>query len=97
MNACLRTEGFSVTGETTDYFSLSDSGNRMRRRFCKACGTPISSEAETRPHLVFVRVGTFDDAEAARPSLTMWTASAPSWACFDGGLPRVDGQPPPAA
>jgi len=97
VNSCFRTSTFSSTGEATEYFSVSDSGNRMRRRFCGACGTPLFSEAETRPHLIFVRVGTFDDPSLARPALTMWTASAPSWACFDSGLPRIDGQPPPAA
>src|SRR6478609_11187321 len=86
VNSCFRTSAFSSTGEAADYFSSADSGNRMRRRFCRACGTPLFSEAETRPHLIFVRVGTFDDPSLARPALTMWTASAPSWACFDSEL-----------
>jgi len=97
VNACFRTSAFSSAGETTDYFSVADSGNRMRRQFCRACGTPLFSEAETRPHLIFVRVGTFDEPGVARPALIMWTASAPTWACFDPGLPQVAGQPPPAA
>jgi len=97
VNSCFRTSTFSTQGETTDYFSLAESGNRMRRRFCRTCGTPLSSEAETRPHLIFVRVGTFDDPDVARPALTMWTDSAPKWACFDPELPQVAGQPPPAA
>ena len=46
---------------------------------------------------LLVRVGTFDDPGAAQPALTMWTASAPSWACFDSELPQIEGQPPPAA
>jgi hypothetical protein len=44
-----------------------------------------------------VRAGTLDDPEIARPAVTIWTASAPSWACIDERLPRVDRQPPPAA
>jgi len=96
VNACFRTSAFSTTDDAADYFSVSDSGNRMRRRFCSACGTPLFSQAETRPHLIFVRVGTFDDPSLARPALTMWTASAPAWACFDDALPRIEGQPPPA-
>jgi hypothetical protein len=46
---------------------------------------------------VFVRAGTLDDPEIARPSLTIWTASAPSWACIDERLPKAERQPPPAA
>jgi hypothetical protein len=97
VNACFRTESFTVTGSTSNFKSVADSGNKMHRRFCPACGTPLFSEAEARPHLVFVRVGTFDDPNVVAPGMTIWTASAPRWACIDGAVPRVEGQPPPAA
>jgi len=69
----------------------------MHRRFCPLCGTPLFSEAEARPHLIFVRVGTFDDPNLANPAMTIWTSSAPRWACIDAELPHVVKQPPPAA
>jgi hypothetical protein len=47
--------------------------------------------------LIFVRVGTFDDPDLANPAMTIWTSSAPRWACIDAELPRVVKQPPPAA
>ena len=62
-----------------------------------ARGTPLFSEAEARPHLIFVRVGSFDDPDLANPAMSIWTSSAPHWACIDAGLPKVDKQPPPAA
>ncbi len=97
VNACFRTETFEVSGELRDYPSLADSGNRLHRRFCPECGTPLFSEAEARPHLVFVRVGTFDDPNLASPAMSIWTSAAPRWACIDAALPRVEKQPPPAA
>ena len=97
VNACFRTATFKVTGPMNDYVSIADSGNRMHRRFCPACGTPLFSEAEARPHLIFVRAGTFDDPNLAKPAMTIWTASAPRWASFDESLPRMEGQAPPAA
>ena len=97
VNACFRTATFIVTGKTNDYPSVADSGNQMHRRFCPTCGTPLFTEAEVRPHLIFVRVGTFDDPNLATPTMTIWTSSAPRWACIDESLPRVEGQPPPAA
>jgi hypothetical protein len=87
----------SITGTTRDFQSTADSGNRMHRRFCPACGTHLFSEAEVRPHLIFVRAGTLDDPEIARPAATIWTASAPSWACVDESLPSFEGQAPPPA
>ena len=97
VNACFRVAAFTITGKTTDHVDIASSGNRMHRRFCPVCGTPLFSEAESRPHLIFARVGTFDDPDLAKPAMTIWTASAPSWACINEDLPRLEGQPPPAA
>lgn len=97
VNACFKTETFSIQGELRDYRSIAESGNVMHRRFCPKCGTHLFSEAEARPHLIFVRAGTLDDPEIARPAATIWTSEAPDWACFDERLPKVERQPPPAA
>ena len=95
MNVIFRVETFEVTGEATDYASDADSGNRMHRRFCGRCGTPMFSQSEARPTLIIARGGTLDDPEMIAPSGTIWTASAPSWACIAEDLPRTEGQPPP--
>lgn len=97
VNACFATASFTVKGTTRDYRNTADSGNVMRRRFCPTCGTQLFSEAEARPHLIFVRVGTLDDPEIVKPVVTIWTSQAPSWACISDKIPKVDRQPPPAA
>ena len=96
VNVAFPTEGMRITGDLRDYSSVADSGNRMHRRFCPVCGTHMFSEAEARPHLIFVRAGTLDDPGIARPEMTIWTSEAPAWACFDPDLPRIERQPPPA-
>ena len=97
VNTCFPSEAISIEGELGDFKSVADSGNIMHRRFCTACGTQLFSEAEARPHLIFVRAGTLDDPELAKPSVTIWTGSAPSWACIDAALPTYTKQAPPAA
>ena len=97
VSVCFQTKDMAVTGETRDFTSIADSGNVMHRRFCPRCGTHLFSEAEVRPHLVFVRAGTLDDPELAKPAAVIWTAEAPSWACIDESLPQWKGQPPPVA
>jgi hypothetical protein len=86
-----------VQGELRDYASVAESGNRMHRRFCPACGTQLFSAAESRPHLVIVRNGALDETELLAPSATIWTSSAPEWAWIDETLPMHTGQPPPVA
>ena len=54
-----------------------------------------SSAAETRPELIIARAGTLDDRELVAPAGTIWTVSAPSWACIAEHLPKFDAQPPP--
>ena len=95
VNVIFPVEGFEIEGETRDYVSTSDSGNVMHRRFCPTCGVPLFSASEARPALIIARAGTLDDPELARPSGTIWTASAPSWAPIDETLPKTEGQPPP--
>ena len=97
VSVCFPSAGMSIVGETRDFASVADSGNKMHRRFCPVCGTHLFSEAEVRPHLIFVRAGSLDDLEIARPAATIWTAQAPSWACMDESLPSFEGQPPPVA
>ncbi|MDB6091316.1 MAG: glutathione-dependent formaldehyde-activating enzyme [Gammaproteobacteria bacterium] len=97
VNTCFRTEALTIEGEMRDYSCVADSGNIMHRRFCPSCGTHLFSEAEARPHLIFVRSGTLDDPEIAKPAATIWTSEAPGWACFDERIPKVERQPPPAA
>ena len=97
VNVCFPSAAVKVTGDLRDYRMVADSGNVAHRRFCPSCGIHLFSVSEARPHLLFVRAGTFDDPELARPAVTIWTSSAPSWACFDPRLPQVERQPPPAA
>jgi hypothetical protein len=96
VNTCFPSDAVRVEGELRDFVSVADSGNAMHRRFCPQCGTQLFSEAEARPHLIFVRAGTLDDREIARPVATIWASQAPSWASIDPSLACVAGQPPPA-
>jgi hypothetical protein len=97
VSVCFLTAHMTISGETRDYQSVADSGNSMHRRFCPECGVHLFSQAESRPHLIFLRAGTLDDPSIAKPAATIWTANAPAWACIDASLPVFEGQPPPVA
>jgi hypothetical protein len=92
VNVLFEAHGLEVTGAVTDYASTADSGSKMHRRFCPVCGTHLFSTAESRPGMVFVRAGTLDGTEIARPSATIWASRAPGWACIDERIPRAEGQ-----
>ena len=97
INVVFPKDAVTVTGELKDYASTADSGNRMHRRFCPACGTQMFSEAEARPNLLIIRAGTLDDREIAKSRGVLWTKSAPSWAHIDPDVQHFEGQPPAPA
>ena len=96
VNVVFPREAVTLSGPLRDYDSAADSGNPMRRQFCAHCGTPVTSGSDVRPHLIILRAGTLDDPEIAKPSMTIWTESAPTWACIDPETPQTPRQPPPA-
>lgn len=95
VNAIFSRDAVTVSGPLTEFVSRADSGSTMHRRFCAQCGTPVFSEAESRPQQIIVRAGTLDDPDQAKPAGIIWAKSAPRWACFDPDLPRIEGQPAP--
>lgn len=97
VNIVFPAEAVTTTGEVRWYTSVADSGNTMRRGFCPACGTPIFSLAEARPHLSIIRAGALDNPALKGPDVVIWTDEAPEWACLDPALPHIPGQPPPVA
>jgi hypothetical protein len=97
VNVAFETKHVTFSGEVKTFESTADSGNLLRRGFCSTCGTPITSQAELRPHLIFLRAGTLDDASIVRPAMNIWTRQAPQWAHLEPDIPMVAGQPPPAA
>ena len=97
VNLVFPSKAITIEGEPRDFRSIAASGNVMHRRFCPNCGTPLFSEAESRPHLIIVRNGALDDTELLKPGATIWTAEAPEWAWIDEALPQHAGQPPPVA
>lgn len=95
VNSLFPAAALSIEGVLGDYACLADSGNHLHRRFCAQCGTHVYAHADERPQVVVLRVGTLDAPQAVRPAMTIWTDSAPGWACIDADLPATPRQPPP--
>lgn len=81
----------TVTGATTSFTALCDSGRSMRREFCPECGSPLFART---PHLLAVTVASFDDPTAYRPTMAIWMDRAPSWVMLPDDVVRYPGNPP---
>jgi len=85
-----------LAGEPQPVDVPRDDGSAQTIWRCPTCQIAVYSQY-TSPRVRFVRAGTLDDPEVARPGATIWTSQAPTWACIDESLPKVERQPPPAA
>ena len=94
-NAVFPTRAIEISGSPSEYTSAADSGNQVRRRFCPRCGSHLFSDSTGRPGLTVVRLGTLDEPSSIRPTANIWSASAPTWACLDSSLERIERQPLP--
>jgi hypothetical protein len=95
MNMFVPSDALTFAGTLGEYASAADSGNMIRRRFCPVCGVHLFANADARPQITVVRVGTLDDPSSVQPTMNIWASSAPTWACLDPRLTRVERQPPP--
>lgn len=92
-NAIFPTDSLDITGATSAFSSVADSGNTITRRFCPTCGSHLFADSTGRPGFTVVRLGVLDDPSSITPTSNIWAVSAPAWACLDASLERVEGQP----
>jgi hypothetical protein len=60
----------------------------VTRRFCPACGTPLSYEGERWPDEIHLFATTFDDPASFRPQAHVYVAEGMPWLRIHDTLPR---------
>ena len=63
------------------------------RRFCAACGTPLTYESARWPGEIHLLVGTLDDPAALTPAAHVYVAHQVPWLKLADGLPRFETVP----
>ncbi len=61
-----------VTGPLATFEDRGDSGKPVHRRFCGTCGSPVRTDVEAMPGVVFVKAGTLDDTSVLQPSVQIY-------------------------
>ena len=82
-----------VQGKPRVHWTEAESGRRVAREFCPACGTPLFAYTQKKPGRVAVKVGSLDDPSTFKPQLAIWMASAQPWHTLDISLPRFQRLP----
>lgn len=66
---------------------LYKSSAQAERRFCGACGSPLTFWSAREPEWIDVTLATLDAPEALRPTHHIWTSRRLAWLHLDDGLP----------
>ncbi len=74
------TPAFTLTGITTQFDDVGDSGKATHRFFCPACGSTVAQTADIMEGITMIGVGTLDDPDSVKPAMQIYCDSALSWA-----------------
>jgi hypothetical protein len=86
-------DAIRFTGDLKDFVSTADSGSKVTRSFCPACGTGMRAANERMPGMIFLRASTLDDPNVFAPQMIVWAARAPAWDPVTPGIPAFAERP----
>jgi hypothetical protein len=69
----------SISGKSTEFKRVADSGKSVTLRFCPVCGSTVYWEAELFPGLIAVAVGAFADPAFPAPKHSVWERRRHHW------------------
>jgi hypothetical protein len=83
----------TIEGTLKTFSSIGGSGNPILRHFCPECGSSIAEEPGTRPGMIILNVGTFDDPTIAKVGREIFRDDALPWVEVHGEIPRSAKRP----
>jgi hypothetical protein len=86
-------EALTIEGTLKTFTSIGGSGNPILRHFCPECGSSIAEEPGTRPGMIILNVGTFDDPTVAKAGREIFRDDALPWVEVHGEIPRFAKRP----
>lgn len=90
----IRRSAFEIEGETAVFEDIGSSGLRVARRYCPRCGSPLTTEPDLTPDLMFVKTGGIDANEWLHPMLELFVGRRRSWIAPVPGAQQFEGNPP---
>jgi len=83
-------EAVTITGRTSEFERVGDSGNRAIFHFCPSCGSTIYWRMEGLPDFVAVAVGAFADPGFPPPTVSVYEARRHAWAAVPANAEHLD-------
>jgi hypothetical protein len=84
---------FRISGELKFFEKTGDSGSKVSLGFCPDCGSNIVGKPQRLAGMIAIAAGTLDDSSLFKPTLSIFSASAPSWHVFGNEIHKFPGSP----
>ncbi len=84
----------TVEGTLSTFRKTGDTGKWTERKFCPACGSSVTDEAEALEGVVMLEAGTLDDPSWVKPGMQIFCDSAQPWVQLGGEMqsfPKMPG------
>lgn len=79
-------DAVSISGSSTEYVRIADSGGRARFHFCPACGAIVHYFIEGLDDVVAIPVGAFSDPAFPAPSFSVYEDRKHAWVEVPGNV-----------
>jgi hypothetical protein len=80
----------TVTGRTSQYVRIGDSGQKITFYFCPDCGSTVYYQLENAPEMIAIPVGAFADSGFPAPQYSVYESRRHSWAGLPPGITGAD-------
>jgi hypothetical protein len=94
-NAFFKKSDVDITGETSSYQSITDTGSTVTRHFCPNCGSRLFGTSSVLTDIMSISTGSFDDSSWFKPNAIVYNKRKPVWDFMDETIPTFEEMPPP--
>lgn len=83
-------DAVTVSGRSTPYSRIADSGNRITFHFCPECGSTVYYQLDAVPGFTAVPVGAFADPTFPAPRVSVYEARKHAWTGIPADAEHLD-------
>ncbi|MGJ4998070.1 GFA family protein [Bradyrhizobium sp. HKCCYLS3077] len=84
VNAFYAIETVEISGPSTEFVHVGESGRNVRMFFCPTCGSTVYWKPDALPSMIGVAVGALADPDFPAPAISVFERSKHHWVNVEG-------------
>jgi len=83
-------EKVTISGSSTQYVRVGDSGNKVTFHFCPTCGSTVYYGINDVPDVIAIAVGAFADPTFPQPKFSVYESRKHAWSGIPADVEHFD-------